>query len=254
MKFLAIGDSCTDKYVYGKCERLCPEAPVAVLNPMNVVEVGGMAKNVQANVRALGVSCDVVTNTDEILKTRYVDHKTNQMILRVDEDDYTEQEFNPKDVNWSDYDAVIVSDYGKGFLEKGAIRKICLEHDNVFFNTKRKLLVDIPRNIRFLQLNQYELDLNPGLGLTLRQSTPHYEQEKVIVTLGEKGCLYKRKVYPPPETEWFLKQAKDLSGAGDTFLAAFTVSMMRNNNVNKAIFFAQEAACSVVTKRGVATP
>ena len=136
MKFLAIGDSCTDKYVYGKCERLCPEAPVAVLNPTNIVEVGGMAKNVQANVRALGVSCDVASNTDEILKTRYVDYKTNQMILRVDEDDYTEQKLDLKSIKWTDYDAVIVSDYGKGFLEKGSIRKICLEHENVFFNTK----------------------------------------------------------------------------------------------------------------------
>ena len=254
MKFLAIGDSCTDKYVYGKCERLCPEAPVAVLNPTNIVEVGGMAKNVQANVRALGVSCDVATNTDEILKTRYVDYKTNQMILRVDEDDYTEQKLDLKSIKWTDYDAVIVSDYGKGFLEKGSIRKICLEDENVFFNTKNQLGVDVPRNLRFLQLNQYELELNPGLALTIRQSQPHYEKDKVIVTLGEKGCLYKNKVYPPPETEWFLKQAKDLSGAGDTFLAAFAVSIMRNNDVNKAIFFAQEAACSVVTKRGVATP
>jgi len=32
MKFLVIGDSCTDRFVYGSCDRLCPEAPVPVLN------------------------------------------------------------------------------------------------------------------------------------------------------------------------------------------------------------------------------
>ena len=79
MKFLAIGDSCTDKYVYGKCERLCPEAPVAVLNPTNIVEVGGMAKNVQINIESLGGTCDIITNDawENNKKTRYIDTDTN---------------------------------------------------------------------------------------------------------------------------------------------------------------------------------
>ena len=166
MKFLAIGDSCTDRFVYGKCERICPEAPVPVFNPVNIVESGGMAQNVQANVEALNVDCDVVTHTDEILKTRYVDIKTNQMLVRVDEDDFTEEEFKIKEIDFSKYDAVLVSDYGKGFLKKGSVREICLEHENVFFNTKKRMLVDIPRNIRFVQLNKYELELNPGLSLS----------------------------------------------------------------------------------------
>ena len=31
LKVLLIGDSCTDEYVYGSCERLNPEAPVPIL-------------------------------------------------------------------------------------------------------------------------------------------------------------------------------------------------------------------------------
>ena len=70
-------------FIYGKCERICPEAPVPVFVPVNEITNGGMAKNVQANVEALGVECDVITHTNEIRKTRYVDIKTNQMLLRV---------------------------------------------------------------------------------------------------------------------------------------------------------------------------
>ena len=34
MKILVIGDSCKDKYIYGLCERMCPEAPVPVFQPI----------------------------------------------------------------------------------------------------------------------------------------------------------------------------------------------------------------------------
>ena len=66
MKFLVIGDSCTDKFIYGKCERICPEAPVPVFTPTGATSNGGMAKNVQANVIALGFDCDIETNKSKI--------------------------------------------------------------------------------------------------------------------------------------------------------------------------------------------
>ena len=50
MKFLAIGDSCTDVFVYGRCDRICPEAPVPVFTPVKTKTNGGMAANVQSNV------------------------------------------------------------------------------------------------------------------------------------------------------------------------------------------------------------
>ena len=55
MRVLVIGDSCTDVFVYGNIERICPEAPVPVFNPIRRVESGGMAKNVKSNLEALGL-------------------------------------------------------------------------------------------------------------------------------------------------------------------------------------------------------
>ena len=249
MKFLVIGDSCTDKFIYGKSERICPEAPVPVFTPMGGTTNGGMAKNVQSNVIALGVECDIETNKNDIEKKRYVDLASNQMLLRVDVEDRATDFFNRNKVEWGKYDAVLVSDYDKGFLSDTDINKICLEHDNVFLNTKRVMSYDIPRNIRFVQMNEHELNNNRCLGLNVQGKEDHYVKDKVIVTLGSKGCLYKNKIYRSPRK----RDVRDLSGAGDTFLAAFSVSMMRDNNIEMAINFAQKCASIVVGKKGVAT-
>ena len=90
MKILVIGDSCHDVFVYGKCDRICPEAPVPVFTPKETKTNGGMARNVYNNIKSLvneNIEVSLVTNTNLITKTRYVDYKTNQMLLRIDDDD-----------------------------------------------------------------------------------------------------------------------------------------------------------------------
>ena len=254
MKFLVIGDSCTDKFIYGTCERICPEAPVPVFTPVKERENGGMAANVCANVRALGSDCDVITHSNKITKTRYVDIKTNQMLLRMDENDSAEDRFDYHGVPWGKYDAVLVSNYGKGFLRSCGIRYICQYHDNVYLDSNKvKLDCDLPVNLKFLKINEYELEVNPHLKHHLRPDrvdTPAYTRpDQIVVTYGRKGCEYMGEMYAPPERV----VAQDLSGAGDTFLAALAVSMTRVGDAETAIKFANECATKVVSKRGVAT-
>jgi len=245
-RFLVIGDSCTDKFIYGTCTRICPEAPVPVFNPTKVETNGGMALNVQANVQAFGVDCDIITNGELITKTRYVDNKTNQMLLRVDEHDYVKTKVDIEDVlsRINGYDGVIISDYNKGFLSEEDIDVITTECKNVFLNTKKKFSWNFV-DARFIQLNQYEYEN------TLREMEDMRDDiyDKLIVTYGERGCYYKRKLYPPPRKI----ETRDLSGAGDTFISAFAVSVIENNDINKAIDFAQDCASKVVAKRGVVT-
>ena len=50
MKVLVVGDSCKDKFIYGECKRICPEAPVPVFKSLRTVESGGMAMNVCNNL------------------------------------------------------------------------------------------------------------------------------------------------------------------------------------------------------------
>ena len=95
LKILVIGDSCTDVFVYGSCQRLCPEAPIPVFEPSKTVTNDGMAGNVVANLKALGVNhVESITNKEQITKTRYVEDKSNQMLLRVDSNDRVSNSFD----------------------------------------------------------------------------------------------------------------------------------------------------------------
>ena len=254
MKFLAIGDSCTDKFIYGKCERICPEAPVPVFLPVKTKLNGGMTKNVQANVKALGVDCDIITHSNEILKTRYVDIKTNQMLLRVDENDVSEGKFDYMRVPWGEYDAVLVSNYGKGFLRSCVTRDICQYHNNVFLDSNKvEMDCDLPVNLKYLKINEYELELNPHWKHHMSPRThgegSYNRPDQIIVTHGRKGALYMDKMYSPENKV----VAQDLSGAGDTFFAAIAVSSTRGDDVETMMKFANDCASKVVMKRGVNT-
>lgn len=138
MRILIIGDSCIDVFVYGTCERLCPDAPVPILVPTKTVENGGMAKNVYDNVKSIYEKVDLMTNKKIITKTRYVDEKTNQMMVRVDsENTFLDRISGLEKIPFQNYEIVIISDYCKGFLNKEDIRFICEKHKNVFIDTKK---------------------------------------------------------------------------------------------------------------------
>ena len=241
MKVLVIGDSCKDIFVYGDIERICPEAPVPIINPKKEIENGGMALNVVSNLESLGVEVDYLTNITEIEKVRYVDNKTNQMLLRVDKNDECER-CNLDNIVWDNYDIVVISDYNKGFLTKNDISNICKLHNCVFIDTKKELGSWI-HNVRYIKLNQYEYKNNKDYIIKHNDIF----KDKLIVTYGERGCYYQKKLYKPKVTI----EVKDVCGAGDTFLAGLIVHMLKHNDIEYAIDFAQECASEVVSKKGV---
>ena len=59
VKILIIGELCTDVYVYGDVNRLSPEAPIPVINPIRYVKNAGMAGNVYQNVLSLVENSEV---------------------------------------------------------------------------------------------------------------------------------------------------------------------------------------------------
>ena len=249
MKFLVIGDSCTDIFNYGECDRICPEAPVPVFNPVEETSNGGMAKNVQANVLALGAECDIITNRNHITKSRYVDLKTNQMLLRVDENDQTVERFKKEESNLPLYDAVIISDYNKGFLTNLDISWICSHHDYTFVHSKKNFILPLGHNMRFFIINQQEYEKSKDHYKKDNEELDNIWMDKLIVTQGEEGCRYQKELHPA----FKVREVQDLSGAGDTFLAAFAVNVMTSKSASRALDFANKCASRVVTKRGVTT-
>ena len=252
MRVLVIGDSCQDVFVYGDIERISPEAPVPVFKPTSFSTNDGMARNVSHNVEALEMHITTITNKNGIVKRRYVDNRSGQMVLRVDEDDYCDRiewdvlrkiEGNKCTPNFGseiNIDAIIVSDYCKGFLHEDDIKYICESNDNVFVDTKKKLGNWID-SADFIKINELEYKKNHEL-----LSDKGFE-EKLIVTLGGRGCRWNGKEFTVNEVP-----VKDVSGAGDTFLAGLVRGYLDTNDIKKAIEFAQKCTTNVVQKHGVA--
>ena len=138
MKILVIGDSCKDIFIYGDIVRIAPEAPVPVIKPILRKENPGMASNVVANLEALGAEVDLITNEEEISKVRYVDKRYNQMVLRVDKNDKCKRYNGVYET--VDYDALVISDYNKGFLTEDDIAAFAERAEcPVFLDTKKFL-------------------------------------------------------------------------------------------------------------------
>lgn len=241
-RVLVIGDSCTDVFTYGRCERLCPEAPVPIFLPEKTLYNGGMAINVFENLRALGVKCDILTNDIRPVKTRYVDSTSNQLLLRVDEKDNIRR-VNVDDlaqIDFSKYSAIVISDYNKGFLTIEDIEYISEKNRNVFIDSKKRF-GEWCHHIKFIKINEKEYQINEN----------YLKNEyfgNLIVTKGKDGAVLNNDQVFPIENE---HNVRDLSGAGDTFFAALVAEYLKNNDICAAIKFANKCASWVVTQKGV---
>lgn len=238
---LVIGESCIDKYTYGRTARLAPDKPVPVLDQEYAETSAGMAGNVLRNLRHLGVPSDLITNlnANEIVKERFVDLETNHMFLRCDSGGYPE----PLNLNRvpESLPFVVVSDYDKGFMSQELIFEICKRAEISFLDTK-KPLGPWALAASFIKINEHEhkrsarfIDSNPDLN--------------IIETLGGKGAQYKGSVFPTES-----RDVIDVSGAGDTFLASLVAGYLKSGSIQSAIKLANESAQKVVSARGVSLP
>ena len=142
-------------------------------------------------------------------------------------------------INYDQYSAVVISDYDKGFLTTEDIELVSRSHNLTFIDTK-KVLSDWTKDINYVKINEVErkrsenyLNINPLFN-------------KLITTVGSKGCEYQNKKYPVEKVE-----IKDLSGAGDSFLAALVYEFLRSKDINQSLVFANACATKVVQQKGV---
>jgi len=154
---LVIGDIILDHYIWGKVNRISPEAPVPVVEVTresfllggaanvahNIVSLGGRAAVIGINGQDIagealmnilmqrGVNCDGIftENRPTTVKTRVIAH--NQQVVRFDREDkkYVDGKILKGILGHINsvllqYDAVIISDYQKGMISQGLIRDI----------------------------------------------------------------------------------------------------------------------------------
>ncbi len=226
---LLIGDSCTDEYVYGTCDRLNPEAPVPILKFNRKETTKGMAWNVRENLMSFGMEVCILTNEEPITKTRYIDERSNQHILRLDD----ESPLKPLDyeIPQEEFDALVISDYDKGFLTTQKICELVSEFEGpVFLDSKKRVL---PSQGCFIKINEAEKELLTG------------DYNNLIVTKGSGGADYDGVNYPAPKTKVY-----DVVGAGDTFLSAVVYFHLLYGTIKEAIPFANKAAAIAVSHTG----
>ena len=104
----------------------------------------------------------------------------------------------------------------KGFLEENDIEHICKHNKNVFVDTKKKLGKWI-KDADFIKINELEYQKNHEV------LSDNGFEDKLIVTLGSKGCRYNGKEFPVKEVP-----VKDVSGAGDTFLSGLVCEYIKS--------------------------
>ncbi len=247
-KILLVGDSCYDYYHYGKVKRISPEAPIPIFDHAYTIKKLGMASNVLENFRALGVNPDFQTHFFES-KNRYLDMRTNQQLLRVDQklnEDGLKKITHMQDM-YASYDAIVISDYAKGFFSYKDYEVICANFDGpIFIDTKDKYLSYYEGAI--VKVNEQEYRASDLWGKNTDQN--------VIITYGGRQVVWRRfhpeadRLYYPPKVD-----AYDVCGAGDTFFASLVFEYLRgNSDMERAIRFAMKAAAITVKHIGVYAP
>ena len=195
-----------------------------------------MASNVEANLKALG--CDVVSvlGTPSI-KRRLIDIRSRQHIVRIDEDvKSTPLVFDHITYSLELADAVIISDYDKGFISYEFVEAVRKNYAGpIFIDTKK---------INLARFKGCYVKIN-ALEHSLAKSFP----PDLIVTRGKDGAEYQDEGFLAPNIE-----VVDVCGAGDTFLSALTVGYLDSNNIRRGIEFAINAASVTVQHTGVYAP
>jgi len=293
---LVVGDLMIDHYLWGSCERISPEAPVQVVDISKETTVLGGAGNVINNLVALGakVSVSSVIGDDDngvelinMLTSIGVDTKNialqegrktskksrviavSQQVLRYDKEskeNITEKSYK-KILNSlgdviSDYDMVILSDYGKGVLRD----ELCEGVINLANKNSVRVLVD-PKGSDFskyrgaylLTPNKKEAILATGVDIkdknSLKDALLKLKSECdlgiSLITLSEDGIATyddELKIFPTVAKEVF-----DVTGAGDTVIASIAYALSAGKNIEETSAFANLAAGVVVGKIGSAT-
>lgn len=242
-------------------------AQVELMGPMGK-DMAGL--QMQQLLKDAAISVDSINfreNLPSIVKSRVI--ARNQQLCRLDRDTVFEEgvtDYFEKilELNLKNVDAVLISDYAKGAVTQQLLdRLIALKERYSFF-----LAMD-PKPAHVLNYNGLDL-LKPNRSEALLLSglasedlfsiqrvseliRQKYALQTLAITLGEEGLALSSsedtcRIYPT-----FSREVFDVSGAGDTALAALTLAFCSGASEEAAAFFANCASSVVVGKLGTAT-
>lgn len=290
-RVLVVGDVMLDRYWFGDVHRISPEAPVPVLKVSHVEERPGGAANVARNIAALGANCillsvvgadeagdclrkllkeqgrvETLLHRDEgfatIVKLRAI--ARHQQLLRIDfETPPSHEVLQAKLADFkdklSDCDVVILSDYGKGGLAhiaemirlaRAAGKPVLVDPKGDDYARYQGATLLTPNRSEFREVAggwSGEAELNAKA----EKLRTELNLDALLVTRSEEGMSLFRTggvLHEPTQA----REVFDVSGAGDTVIAALAVMLASGAKLDEAVRIANRAAGIVVGKLGTA--
>jgi D-beta-D-heptose 7-phosphate kinase/D-beta-D-heptose 1-phosphate adenosyltransferase len=292
-RVVVVGDVMIDEWIWGDVSRISPEAPVPVVAVREHTFTLGGAGNVASNLRALGARVvfvggvgddaegarlramfddlgvdarGLVTLTDRptTRKTRVVAH--NQQVVRADWESTAELRDGDRASiiervreTVRDADAVVLSDYAKGFLHR-AIVEAAMAAPVVVADPKPQN-VGLFAGVTCIAPNVGEASRASGIRIvddaTLeragRELLRMLDCRYVLITRGEHGMSLFGAGGERFDVPAVARTVYDVSGAGDTVVAVLTLALAANIPAATATQLANFAAGAVVEKLGTAT-
>jgi len=244
-KVLLIGDACIDRYSYIESTRINPENGTPVYKEVyQSIDTGGMSLNVYEGLFNLGLDVDYKRTFPAYYstKTRIIDNKTMQPLFRFDKD-IESKEADLSNIDLLQYAAIVISDYGKGFVSDATIKYIMdsyMGYGPIFLDTKKKDLERYKGCI--IKINKAEAVASISL-----------PKDNVIVTLGEDGATFNGYNQRAMHINCI-----DPCGAGDAFLAGLVYGYFQQERqgmlAQTSIEFAMVNAAISVQHHGVYAP
>ena len=293
-RILVVGDVMLDTYYTGEVRRISPEAPVPVFRKLGERSVPGGAANVAANLAAANQSVSVFSvlgedaageqlrahlsrmgiDTDMLLpvksctteKVRFI-AENNQQVMRLDNevvdglgDEVLDGLLGSLAKRVDDFDIIILSDYGKGFLTETftqSVIRLAKEHG-------KRTLVDVKGNNAakyagafLIKPNLSELRDMTGLPAKTDEQIVSASSmlreicgaQYILTTCGGRGMVLvggKKPVFVDADDH----EVFDVTGAGDTALAYLAAALANGFSVRSAVVVSNHAAGLQVTKAG----
>lgn len=289
---IVIGDVMLDEYIIGDSSRISPEAPEPIIEERERTYVPGGAANVAVNAASLGGTAHLFgiigNDTDgrrfreSLTKTgvddnglivdekRPTSRKTRliargNQVLRVDRElkgpvtADIESRF-VESISSLDTDVIVVSDYAKGVVTPGMVRKLVV--------TGKKVIVD-PKSSDFglyagaflVTPNYSELCLAVGaesvpmseIEMVCRTLMKRHGIANLLVTLGPDGMMLVPGGSTASHIHTRAREVFDVTGAGDTVISSVAASVASGASLEEACTLAAIAAAIVVGKHRTAT-
>jgi D-beta-D-heptose 7-phosphate kinase/D-beta-D-heptose 1-phosphate adenosyltransferase len=295
VKVLVVGDVMLDRYWWGSVSRISPEAPVPVVALEKTSYAAGGAANVAANIAGLGavpylagitgndaeadllegklsetgishkilIRCE---NRSTTVKTRIVAH--SQQVARIDqetvfpiEDERADSVFDEIAPLFEEIDAVVISDYAKGFLTPDLLARLIS-----LAGEKQKLFLVDPKGGDYTKYSGasvltpnsreaynacgFEKFSDATLETVGKMLIEKLRLDGLLITQGEHGMTVFDESGKTINLTASARNVYDVTGAGDTVIASLSVAMSAGLSLAEAAEFANVSAGLVVEQVG----